>query len=310
MRRLRAALRAYPRDVRRTGGDVLLGLAQDLIDDGTSSVNREALGLIAGGLSARAQRIARGGWEEGLRRAALPIAAAFLAVACGAVAALLPAAAWPGWSAVAVLGAPALAVFGLLAGRRGPVLAGAAGLVVLGIAQSNSHVQALNLVSSVVWGQPGSGFDVPLLGAAIPGALVLLGAGAAIDPRRAERSTVLATLAWVAAGAVAVRFAISHTGPAATQALTVGDLAFDGVGACMAAYGVAALGALVVGVARRRRDPAGLPAAVLAALTLLPGAAVYVAASLPLDPAPGLAAAALAVTAGTALLVRPVVRAG
>lgn len=304
MRRLRAALRAYPLDVREADGEVLVGLAQDLVEDGASSANREALGLLAGGLSARAQRFAGGSWEDGLRLVAFPIAAAFLAIACGAVTASLPSPAWPGWRAVAVLGAPAVAVYGLLAGRRLPVVAGAAGLVLLGIAQSNSHLQTPDLAGTVLWGRNAShhGFEVPLLGVAIPGALVLAGAAAVVEPRCAARSTVLAALAWIAGGAVAVRLAITRAGD-----VTVGDLGVDGVGLCMAAYGAGVAGALLLAVVRRRRRPA----AVIAALTVLPGVSLYGAAVLPYGDAPALAAAALAATAAAAvLLVRPAVRAG
>ncbi len=53
-RRLRWALRAYPHRVRATEGDVLLSLARDLLDEGGSSIDREALGLLRGGLVARA----------------------------------------------------------------------------------------------------------------------------------------------------------------------------------------------------------------------------------------------------------------
>src|SRR5919202_615509 len=50
---------------RRVHGEVLLGLAQDLVDEGASSVHREALGLVGAGLMGRLERLAGERWQEG-----------------------------------------------------------------------------------------------------------------------------------------------------------------------------------------------------------------------------------------------------
>lgn len=296
-RRLRAALRAYPRDTRQAEGDLIISLAGDMVDGGQSSINREALGMLRGGLAARAGDLANAPWEEALRRVSLPIAAALLAFNIGALAFWLgmDGLVWPGWSWIAALGAPGLAVFGLLAGRRMPLALGAALICLLGFAQGNGPFLAGRLLNGNLYWATG-GFDIPILACAIPAGMLLL-ATALCAGRRAARLATLTTLTWVVAGAIAVRLIY-------VQQLTVGGVALNGTGICVVAYGIVMVAALAVGLVRCRRDPAGMLAGLLGLATILPVLLLYGVSSIPLDEDLLRPLLVLSVLGTTALLVR------
>ena len=84
-RRLRRALYAYPSEVRDAHGDVLISLARDLVDSGASSVGREALGLLRGGVAARLGLVALAPWDPALRRSAILATAAWVIAGAGAL---------------------------------------------------------------------------------------------------------------------------------------------------------------------------------------------------------------------------------
>ncbi len=313
-RRLRWALRAYPRDVRATEGDTLISLARDILDEGGSSIDREALGLLRGGLAARAGALARAPWEPALRRAALGIAGAVLALACGAASWWLRDPAWPGWRWIAVLTAPVLVIGGLVAGRRAPVAGGALLLLVLGVAQANGFRPTFALQGSIEWGVRGgpnagaaASFDLPLLACALPGALVIL-ASAAHARRPVPRAAAAATVAWLAAAAAGAFLAVEGIATRnPPSALTLGGIRLDGLGACMAAAVVAAMISLALGLARRRRDPAGMLAGALVVAAVLPVVVLYGLAALPLGDGQGhvaLLMASVAIAAGFVAIVR------
>lgn len=294
--RLRVALRAYPRAARQAEGDVLISLARDMVDGGQSSVNREALGLLQGGLLARAGDLADVPWGKALHRAGLPIAAALLALNIGMFSFWIEGLTWPGWSWILVVAAPALAVFGLLGGWRSPLILGAALICLLGVAQGNGLMPAVGLQGDIGW--PTGGFTLPPLACAIPAGILLLAAGCSRG-HRASRSTILATLAWVIAGAIAARLLV----PAE---VTVGSITLNGVALCMATYGIAAVTAMVVGTGRRRRDPAGMLAGILGLATVLPVALLYAVSSVPLGDNLLLLLLALSTLATTAAVIRVV----
>lgn len=314
-RRLRWALHAYPRGVRATEGDMLLSLARDITDEGGSSLNREALGLLRGGLAARAGAVARAPWEPALRRAALGIAGAIFALVCGAAASWLREPAWPGWSWIAVLTAPALVVAGHLAGRRALVAGGALLLIASGVAQANSLAPTLfSLQGSIEWGLRGGGWeagsgrsvDLPLLACALPGAVVILASAAHV--RRPVPAAAVATVAWLVAGAAGVALAVDRIA-ASTPASTVilGGIRLDALGLCMAAAVIAAMASFAFGCARRSRDPAGMLAGVLVVAPVLPVVVLYGLAGLALGDGQAylaLAAAAVALAAGFVAIVR------
>lgn len=288
-RRLRRALYAYPSEVRDAHGDVLISLACDLVDSGASSVGREALGLIRGGVAARLGLVALAPWDAALRRSAIAIAGAVLAIVGASAAATWPQLAWPGWLWVAVLAAPALVVAGHLAGHRTPIAFGALLLLSLGILQANSEAFWLPLDGSVQWALDGDGdwraggrsVDLPLLSCALPASLLLLASARPHPP--APRSAVLATAAWVIAGAGAL--VLVHEGATPLRPLTLGDLHMDGLALSMVAAGSAATVVGAVGFARRRRDPVGLLSGALILAALLPVALVYLIGQLPLGDA-------------------------
>ena len=74
----------------------------------------------------------------------------------------------------------------------------------------------------------------------------------------------------------------------------------------MAAYGLAVVAAMALGVARRTRDPAGMLARTLAVASILPVVFVYGLSALPLGQGPTLALLAAAAVAGGAVLLQMV----
>lgn len=306
-RRLRFALHAYPRRRRCADGEVLLALAQDLADLDGHSVNREALGLLAGGLVERAELLASASWQRALPRAALPVAVGFAAVALGAAVMSLHSVTWPGWSWLLLLGAPACALAGLLTGRPLPVGAGALALVLLGVAQANSGAQALHLVGTVDWDTDAgatNGFSLSLLAAGIPGALLLLASVPFVREAK-PRATWRATAAWVLAGAVAVRAALGLDEPSdAVGSVALGVVRVDGVGLCMVGFAALAVAALFATLLPGVRSPQRVKVAVLVALTVVPATALYCASALSTGSASVLALFALAATVATAALLR------
>lgn len=294
--RLWLALRAYPRAMRQAEGAVLISLARDLVDDGQSSTNREALGLLRGGLVARASDLADLPWGEALRWIALPVAVALLAVNLGTFAFWLGiyGLVWLGWSWLAVIVAPALAVIGLLAGWRLPLALGGALVVLLGVAEGNGLLLNGPLEAVATWTT--SGFDLPFLGAVIPAGLLFLVAGLC-PGRRASYPTVLATMAWVAVGAISARLLYP-------QYVTLGKVDLNGLGICLLAYGLAMIGTMAIGTVRRRRDPAGMLAGILGLATIMPVVLPYAVSAIPLGTKALLLLFALSGLATTALLIR------
>ena len=303
MRRLRVALHAYPRRVRKAEGDVLLDLAQDLAD-GPSSVNREAAGLVRGGLVVRAGALARAPWDGALERLAVPLAVAFTALVWGRAAQALSSTFpdWPGWSWIVTLLAPLLTLAGLLAGRRTLAAAGALLLVVLGVAQGNSRpVTTANWFSGIFeWDVQGGfthGYGVAALGCAIPGGLVLLAAAARL-PHAPGRWRWSVATAWAAAASLGV-FLVGG------QQVTLAGLHLDGVTLSLLAYGAAVAGfAAVVAGRRGVRAPAASLAALLALATTAPVLALYGLSALPVPDGAMVMLLGLAAIAGPAAFVR------
>lgn len=223
----------------------------------------------------------------------LPIAAALLALSIGALAFWMDGLAWPGWSWIAVLAAPALAVAGLLGRWRLPLVLGGILICLLGVAQGNGPLLTTRLQGYVSWQT--SGFDLPLLACAIPAGLLLLAASFSTG-RRASRSTTLATLTWVVAGAISVRLLFG-------QAAMIGSVTLDGLGICLVAYGIAVIVAMVVGVGRRRRDPTGMLAGILGLATVLPIMLPFGVSTVPLDDSLRPVLFALSAIATTTLLI-------
>jgi len=206
-RLLRLALRSYPRERRERDGAVLLDCAAELASAGGSSRIREAAGLVAGGVAARAGTaradLASAPWRRTLEALAVPLAAATLAVwAAGAKPVLAvpgPAGRW--WSAILV--AAAVALIGTLARRRGLALAGWAGTLAC-----FGHSLVMNQAAAQPARFPGSlgSFGLDVGATFLP--LMLLGAAAAIAVRGPARP---GDLAWLALPVVAV--ALSDPAP-------------------------------------------------------------------------------------------------
>ena len=279
-RRIRWALYAYPPELRRAEGDVLVSLASDLVEAGGSSPSREAAGLVRDGLAQRLGVTARAPWRAALRRVALVAAGAMCALVWGVAAWWLGKLGWPlwpGWSWVTALVAPVLILGGHLGGRRTAVASGALLLIGLGIAQANGGLQGSGLRGGLAWDLRGDGWnaggqtlDLPLLAYSLPLSLVVL-ASAAHRRQPLPRSVALAAAAWVVAGAVAVRLLMA--GMAALNpvaSVNIAGFRLDGVALCMAASAGAVPIALGVAFARRHTDPAGLLAATLGGAAACP----------------------------------------
>ena len=246
-----------------------------------------------------------------MRRAAILVAGALLAMVLGSAATWIREPAWPGWTWSATVAAPALVLAGHLTGRRGPVAGGALLLLVLGIAEANGHVW-VPLHAVIEWELDGAGWQarsfgstqLPLLACAVPGALLVLASSLHRRPP-ASRSTSLLTVAWVTAGAIAVRLVLQALD--AVPVNRVGGVGFNALALCIAFVTAAALVALSVRLARRERDPAGLLAMSLAVGALLPVAAFYGASTLLIDERATLAAW-VASALGIAIAMRSLVR--
>lgn len=274
-RLLRLALLTYPRQSRRSDGDVISSLALDMVDSGQSTTGREALGLVRGGMALRAGDLAKAPWGEAIRRISLPIAVALLAVTLGSLAFWLgiDGFVWPGWAWAAALAGPGMAICGLLLGWRLPVLVGAGCICAVGVAQGNGVALTHGLDASADWLT--GGINLPLFGGMIPAGLLILAAGFA-RPKRAGSSIFLATIAWVVAGAIAARLLY----PAY---VVIGGVTVNGLGICLVVYGALLLIALLVGIWRRKQDPAGFLAGLLGFATVLPLLLLYGLGMVPLS---------------------------
>jgi hypothetical protein len=295
-RRLRIALYAYPRGKRESDGEVLTSLAEDMIDSGLTSINRESLGMIRGGIATRFGGLADAPWASALHRVSLWIGVALFAITLGAFAFWQEGLAWPGWSLLATVVAPGAVLFGLLTGIRWPLALGALLLCLLGVAQGNSLLPAVRLDGLVHW--PSSGLDMPFLACALPAGVVLL-ACSLTTLRPAPRSTVVATAAWVAAGAIPVYLLYP-------MGLTIVSLSvtMESVAVPMFACVLAAITAFGVGLIRRHRDPAAMLAGVLGLVTVLPTMLLYGIGFIPLGENLLLILFALSAIATTAFLIR------
>jgi hypothetical protein len=131
-RLLRCALLAYPRVRRERDGAVLLDCAAELAAAGSSPA-REAVGLVAGGIAARAgvarAELRAAPWRAAGVRLALPLACANLALWCTGAAHLHGMSLGRWWTGVLL--ASAAAFLGAVARRRGVALLGWAALAAL-----------------------------------------------------------------------------------------------------------------------------------------------------------------------------------
>jgi hypothetical protein len=125
---LRLGARAYPRSVRERDGEVLVQLAEELVEAGSSPF-REAAGLVRAGTSARLGAelgaIAQAPWREARARLALPLAAALFALAATGAARAGLMGPWIGWSVVVTLTGASIALVGAAMGGRWLAASGA-----------------------------------------------------------------------------------------------------------------------------------------------------------------------------------------
>lgn len=207
-RGLRLCLLAYPLRVRRTEGDLLLALAEDLAAGGGSRF-REALGLLQGGLELRFG-LSGAPWRAALTRLAPPLAGLFLVVM--SVGALLPPAEplrWPGWTWSAGVVGATLVSCGMAWRRDTPSVLGAA--LVLGVCVLDAWRDLGGTGSR--W----TALFVDVLPALLPGAALLLVcalavAGPAVDGARRAAWT----LSGAGAGVLLATLIRDHATPGTT----------------------------------------------------------------------------------------------
>jgi len=182
---LRLCLHAYPRARRARDGEVLCDLAGEL--SAGRGVAREALGLLRGGLAARAGELAgrtRAPWGEALRRLALPLAALGAAI-------WLPGAARLGtldlgllWTAL--VAGSVLALAGAAARWRPAALAGSllvlAALLLDGLRTGIGDTPRTTVLDATL-----GGLAVDLYAAWLPAAVVLVAAALALPGSRELR---------------------------------------------------------------------------------------------------------------------------
>ncbi len=272
---LRAALLAYPRDLRRAEGPVLVALAEELIEDGWP-VRREVLGLLGGGLSARL-RLTGVPWAAALDRLAFPLTALLLAAMICATGFDTYGGNWVGWtSGIGIAGALA-ALAGIAAGRRFVAVPGAA-LVVL-VCGVDAYRDLYGSGSRWV------ALAVDVMPALLPASILALAAAAI------RRSPALTKGVWAMCGALALVLVARLVRENTTTGTTV-----------LAAGGVLVCACLVAGA---REGAAARAAGALALSAAAPAALWSVAAKAPADAAP---AVLLGGAALTALVVGRLVR--
>jgi hypothetical protein len=273
-RLLRLCLRAYPREARERDGEVLLGLARDLVKGGSPPL-RQAVGLLRGGagswLRHGKNELRELPWLEARSRLAVPLAAALLALVLVGAERSTGGLAWVGWSWAVALAVGSAALAGAALGRHVSAVTGATVV---------AAVLALDGLRDV-YGQGSrwvvsAGTDVDVLVMWLPAALLLVACAGAVD--RPTARVGIRRIAWAAVPAAAL-LVLSSENVNAAESITV----FGGLAA--AAVLVAA------GVLRRRRDPA---APLVAALVLAAAAPSVLWLIAGLLPAPDSGAPALA----------------
>jgi hypothetical protein len=267
---LRLCLRAYPAPTRAQEGEILLGLARDLVADGSSPL-RECAGLLAGGAAARAKltrrEVACAPWTTARSRLALPLAAALLAVVVGGAARASAGVSWLGWSWAMTLAGAACAVAGAAWGRRSLAVAGALALVSM---LSLDAARDLHGTGSR-WVAPLGVILVDVLVMWLPAALLLLVCAGSV--RRPAGSTGVRRVTWAVLPAAALLLV------AATRSAAVDPIVVYGAFAWTAA-------AVVVGAFRRGSDASATLAAAMVLAAATPSVLWLLAAVVPTTAAP------------------------
>ncbi len=264
---LRAALLAYPRDLRRTEGPVLLALAEELIEDGWP-VRREVLGLLGGGLSARL-RLTGVPWAAAFDRLAFPLAALLLAaMICGSGFDTYGGN-WVGWTLGIGIGGALAALAGIAAGQRFLAVPGA--VLVVFVCGLDGYRDLYGSGSRWV------AFAVDVLPALLPAAILALAAAAV------PRSPALTKGLWALCAALALVLVARLVRENTTTGTTV-----------LAAGGALVCACLVASV---RAGAAARAAAALALSAAAPAALWSVAAKAPADAAPAVLLGGAALTA-------------
>jgi hypothetical protein len=208
---------AYPRDLRGREGEVVLGLAEELIADG-APVTREAVGLLAGGLRAR---LAMTGvpWRASLQRLGLPLASLLMAAMLCSTGLDTFGGNWVGWTAGIGIVGGAAAVVGLAVGRRRLAVPGAA--LVMGVCCVDGLRDHYGSGSRWV------ALSVDVLPALLPAAVVLLVCAIVVRPRGAAEAARALTWALAGAGALVVTAIVirEHTTTGTTVLVAAGALA-------------------------------------------------------------------------------------
>lgn len=269
---LRASLLAYPRDLRRTEGAVLVALAEELMEDG-GPLRREVLGLLGGGLSARL-RLTGVPWPVALDRLALPLTALLLVAMVCSTGFDTYGGNWVGWTSGLGIGGALAALAGIATGRRFLAVTGAALVVVVCGLDGYRDLYG----SGSRW----TALAVDVMPALLPAAIVALAATA--FPRSPAPTKGLWALCAALALILVARVVRENT-TTGTTVLAVGA-------ALVCAY-------LVAGA---RGDAAARAAAALAVLAAAPAALWSVAAKGPSDAAP------LVLLGGAALTALAVIR--
>jgi hypothetical protein len=198
---LRMCLRAYPRGVRERDGEVLLDLARELVEGGSSPL-RQAAGLVGGGAAARLRRRMAGAsrlpWWEARSRLALPLAAALLALMLVGAERATDGVAWIGWSWVLGLAGSLAALAGAALGRRGITVLGA---LVVGSVLGLDAARDLYGAGSR-WTIPAGTAEVDVLVMWIPAALLLAACAGAV--RRVPAHEGASRLLWATVPGIAL----------------------------------------------------------------------------------------------------------
>ena len=274
-RLLRLCLRAYPRALRDSDGETLLDLARELVDAGSSPL-REAAGLLGGGVRLRARlaahELGEAPWREARALLALPLAAALLAVALAGAEHATRGLDWIGWSWALTLAGAIWALAGAATGRRGMVGAGA--LVLAGMFGLDSVRDLYG--SGSRWAVPAGTSYVDLLVMWLPAAILLVVCASAVERRAAGAGR---RMAWGAVPGVVLLILTSERTNAAEAILLFGGLAIAGT-------------LVMLGLARRRHDPAQTLAGALVLAAATPPA-LWLSSGLLPEPSSFGAAAAL-----------------
>lgn len=181
-RLLRLCLYAYPPACRRRDGRAIIDLAKELAGRSRMAFLREAGGLLAGGMQARARAVrsavADAPWRGARERLALPLAVALLCLFVAFAFPVRPE--WIGWWALLALLAAAGAVVGAAVGR--PVLTTRASLVLL-VLMAYDAFRELTAHSARWTGEVVIG-EVNMLGMWLPAALLLVICAGAVGHAR------------------------------------------------------------------------------------------------------------------------------